>query len=176
MMQSADRHCHVTQCPSVAKGAAKPLRRQRSAGFSLIELLVSTLILGVALVACSQLCLTGMYTYQKARSISVATQRAQYEQEKLQNLPFNIIATALDADSCKLVPSLYPASTYQQITNNGQRGVAFTLGDVPDGHGTVMLSHFKGYQHILQIDITVWWQGTTPADTPVKITTLITSK
>ena len=144
-------------------------RRSRR-GFTLIELLVAILVLSLALVSLGQLYLAGMWTTQKARYMSLATQRAQAEMERVQDLGvLRLRDTPLNA---------YPDTEYQH--RDDSLGVSFTDDTLPGGRGTVSWSAYPpntaGNEHMLKVDIVISWDGAARTRSQVEVTTLLTNK
>lgn len=138
-------------------------------GFSLIEILVAISITSISLVALSQLYTYSMWMYERGRNTSIASQRAQYELEKIQNLQFNILK-----NSAHLIDdSRYSAlEGYSELPTNN--GVQFPLPELRGGRGTITISNFRDYEHILQIVIEITWQSPQRTITPVRVVTLMT--
>ncbi|HEY3379323.1 MAG TPA: prepilin-type N-terminal cleavage/methylation domain-containing protein [Armatimonadota bacterium] len=141
--------------------------RSRS-GFTLVELLISCVILGIGMVALLHLYMVSMWSYQKARYIALATVRAQHELEKAENLKFNVMR-----DRANLIgDSRYQASEgYSELV--GRNGVEFAISALPNGHGTVTVSNFHGHANLLQIEIRISWEGPSPTQSPIHMSTLL---
>jgi prepilin-type N-terminal cleavage/methylation domain-containing protein len=159
------------------------MRLRRHTGFTLVEVLISVIILAVGLLALSQLYVTGMYTYQKARNMSLATQRASREMERAQNFTFTLINSAHSQN--KIVPDLYPAPEYTAFADPNDadlKGVNFDVPELPEGVGTVIFSHFydntqgKEMPNLLQVDVLIEWGGKPNTQTPIHLVTLIANK
>ncbi|MHB9025138.1 MAG: type II secretion system protein [Armatimonadota bacterium] len=158
--------------PGQALDAPRPARRS---GFSLVELLVSVVILGIGLVALIQLYMGALWSYQKGRYLSLATQRAQLEYEKVQNLGFY----GLDNGPTDF--------TYLRTQSGGEYtwltaspGVSFTVNSLPNGRGTVTWQHFPvngaGSANMLKVDIRILWDGSQKSQSDVRIVTLLANK
>lgn len=151
-------------------------RRYRR-GFSLVELLVSVVILSLGLIGLSQLHMAAMWTYYKTRDLSIATQRAQLELEKAQNLGFNLLdhGTLVAADPA---PTCYSASEYSLLTTG--RGVQFQVPSLPAGVGTVKIAKFTPggvpKQNLITVTIEITWDGPPRARSHVKIFTMLANK
>ncbi|HEX2950178.1 MAG TPA: prepilin-type N-terminal cleavage/methylation domain-containing protein [Armatimonadota bacterium] len=137
-------------------------------GLTLIELLVSCFILAVGLVGLSQLYITAMWSYQKARYMSLATQRAQYELERVENFKFNVMQ-----NSANLInDSVYPAAAGYSTLSAGN-GVQFSMNDLPNGRGTITVSHFNNQANLLRVDIQISWKEPRQTVSPIRISTLL---
>ncbi|MHB9130065.1 MAG: type IV pilus modification PilV family protein [Armatimonadota bacterium] len=147
------------------------VRRRWQRGLTIVELLASIAILGIGLVALSQLYLAAMFTYQRSYYMSVATQRAQYEYEKVQNLGFYALANGPSAES-------YMPGEYTVLSPGP--GVSFNVDQLPKGRGTVTWSRFpantQGNANQLRVVITVGWTGMKQAASDVQIISLIANK
>ena len=146
--------------------------RQRRRGFTLVELLVAILILSLALISLGQLYLAGMWTTQKARYMSIATQRARAELERVQDLGILILRNGPSEAS-------YPSSEYSYHTDG--RGVDFVEDGLPAGNvGTVSWhtssSYDTGYQYLLVVNVSISWNGPSKSRTRIVFTTLLTNK
>lgn len=160
------------------------MRMKRRSGFTLVEVLISVVILTVGLLAVSQLYVTGMVTYQKARNMSLAAQRAQRELERVQNLTYTLIHTAY-VDN-KIVPNLYPTAlgyaAYTDPNDSEVKGVTFTVDELPEGTGTVTFQPYfhptlgKTVPNLLQVDVNIEWGGKPSTQTPVHLITLVVNK
>jgi len=123
-------------------------------------------ILSLGLIALSQLYLAGMYTYKKARFMSVATQRAQQELERVHDLKYNGLAYGTLIDATRFPPDEYTALFFR-------RGVRFTVDELPQGYGTIVIAKYNGYTHLLKVTISVKWGGMEQTRSDVVISTLI---
>lgn len=152
------------------KLCARYRTRRPRRGFSLAELLVSIVILGLAMVALGNLYLAGMWTTHKARYLSVATQRAQYEMEKVQDLGLLNLLNGPSEES-------YPTTEYTHRLDG--RGVSFNVESLPFGEGSVSWQNWppnmKGNQYLLKVDIVINWEGPRSAASNVHVTTLVTN-
>jgi len=145
--------------------------RRRPRGFTLMELLVALLILSLALISLSQLYLAGMWTVQKARYLSLATQRAQAELERANDLG---ILSLLNGPS----EASYPISEY--TWHEDGRGVDFTEDSLPNSQGTLTWQNWPtgetGSDQLLKVDIILTWKGAARSRSQVHVTTLLTNK
>lgn|GEM_PF-1975578 len=144
-------------------------RRPRR-GFTLVELLVAMLILGLALISLSQLYLAGMWSTQKARYLSIATKRAQSELERAQDLGLLILRNGPSEDS-------YPTAEYTH--HDDGRGVDFLAPPLPNGEGSVTWQFWPpdtdGNEYMLKVTIDVTWEGSRRSRSLVSLSTLLTN-
>lgn len=150
-------------------------RRHHLRAFTLVELLVSCLIISLGLVAASQLYVTAMWTTQKARYLSVASQRAQFELEKVRNLGFGGLVNGVNSSTPELEDSYMP-EYYTYLPSN--LGVGFKIGDLPNGRGTV---NWKPYPDgtalksakMFEVTIEILWDGSTRDKSKVRLCTFV---
>jgi len=142
----------------------------RRPGISLVELLVSVLIVSLGLVALSQLFVSALWTYQKAHYLSIATQQAQYEMEKVRDL--GVLRLMNGVDTTAYPPAVYTANG----TNNG---VTFQVPTLPGGAGSVLWTPYPAgatnNQYLQQVVIAITWTGARRAKSVVNVTTLVTN-
>jgi len=140
-------------------------------GFTLVELLVTLLILGMALISLSQLYLAGMWTTQKARYMSIATKRAQSEIERTQDLGLLILRNGPSEDS-------YPAAEYTYHADG--RGVDFQTPPLPDGRGSVTWQFWPPNtaenEYLLKVTTHITWEGSSRSRSVVNVCTLLTNR
>lgn len=145
--------------------------RQFRRGFTLVELLVTLLILGLALVSLSQLYLAGMWTTQKAQYMTIATKRAQAEIERTQNLGLLILRNGPNEES-------YPSADYTYHSDG--HGVDFVAPPLPNGRGSVTWQFWPpntaGNQYLLKVTANVSWDGSTRSRSMVNVSTLLTNR
>ena len=135
-----------------------------------MELLVSIFLLALGLVSLSQLYLSSMWAYQKARDMSVATQQAQYEMEKVRDLGVLNLMNGVDTTA-------YPTSVY--TANAGNNGVTFLVHALPGGTGSVVWTPYPtgatNNQYLQKVVIAITWTGARRALSTVNVTTLVTN-
>lgn len=145
---------------------------------TLVEILVAILILGVGIVGLSNLYLATMWTYQKARNLSLATQRAELELENIQRQAATAY-TALTDTSKPLIPACYSAVIYSALPSG--RGVSFKVPGLPGGSGkiTITTDPFKKNRpedaKLASASIVITWTGSKRGQSNVSLTTLITN-
>ena len=151
-----------------------PRSRPSSRGFTLVEVLVALVILGVGLVSLIQLFIVAMWSYQKAHYLSIATQHAQYEFERVENFGCNVMK---QTPANLLNSAIYdPNAGYtQHYTAGVADGIQIAENDLPSGRCTVIVSPFRSTANtnIIEVTISVTWTGITPTVSPVTIYTLL---
>jgi prepilin-type N-terminal cleavage/methylation domain-containing protein len=135
---------------------------------TLIELLVSIVIISIGLVALSQLYMSAMWTYQKSRSLSLATERAQLELEKVHAVGYE----GLQLDPLTQNP-LFPSTVYTATTN--PHGVTFPVDTLVGGSGKITVQPYQEggapVDNIVQVVVEIDWDGAPRAQTNVRIVT-----
>lgn len=141
----------------------------RRRGFTIVELLVSLVILGVGLIGLLQLYMAATVTYQKGRCLSLATGRVQQELEKVHHLGYTGLMT-----NPLIHNTRYPASEYTALT--GARGVQFDMAALPNGHGTITIGDLMedgaAVPNIAVVTLEITWDGVPAAQSKVVITTM----
>ncbi|HEX2949654.1 MAG TPA: prepilin-type N-terminal cleavage/methylation domain-containing protein [Armatimonadota bacterium] len=145
-------------------------------GFSLVELLVSVVILAIGLVALSQLYLAALWTYHCAQYTSIAAERAQQELETVQRLGADSYTPLTDS-----TPSCYPSTVYTSYSAG--HGVQFQVPELPRGHGTVVITKnpflqtpASDYQQLASAVITITWQPSSTKQSTVSLITYLTPR
>lgn len=149
-------------------------RHSRARGFSLVEILVSSLILGLSLVAMSQLYMGAMWTYEKARKLTVATDRAHYELEKVRNLGYNMLINGINYNNQAMEDAYLPSEYSYQSTG---MGVTFTVNGLPQGRGSVLWAPYPtgtplSTCKMMQVTVKIEWDGSPKAQSAVTLNTL----
>ena len=138
------------------------MRQGRQHGFSLIELLVVIVILGLGLATIACLFTGAIVTNTKARRINTATERAQQEVEKLRSGGF--ASAVVDSE-------IFPtAKGYTIITQNANRTgrIGFAVTGLPGAQGTIDIDYYSNvsgvFPNLKVVTVGVTWQGgsTTP--------------
>lgn len=105
-------------------------------GFTLIELLAVIFILGVGLTGVSMLFVAGIVSSSKSRRISMATDTAQKQMERIRSAGFS--GSIVDADV------FTEADGYtileEQADKTGR--VGFAVPDLPNGQGVIEIRHY----------------------------------
>lgn len=142
-------------------------RRDRR-GLTLIELLVSCVILGIGLVGLSNMYLAGMRMYLSAQYTSVAAQRAQYELERAQSLRFTVLQNSAHLINDAWYPT---ADGYQELST--QNGVEFDIKELPRGYGRITVSRFQQNPSLLLVEIFISWNGGLNTSSSTTVSTLL---
>lgn len=153
-------------------------RRHQRSGFSLIELLVSCIILSIALIAFGQLFLAGYLTMEKARYLSLATIRAENEIERLSFIEYD---SMLNGPSITDYPTAVEGGTYQHFFNeDGTRGVRFPVEDLPGGQGELSWrrSSLAGISdtNLLEVVVRITWDAQQRLQSDVVVSTLLVNR
>lgn len=152
-------------------GSMRYSARARRRGFTLVELLVSVLILGMAMVSLGQLYIASNLTAQKARYLSLATQRAGAEMEKAEDLGILSLQNGPNSAS-------YDTASYSYNSDN--KGVTFTTNEPPNGQGSVTWVNWPpntaGNSNLLKVDVILTWHAAGIPSSQVHLTTLLTNK
>jgi len=113
----------------VRRAEARPrLRPKGEAGFTLIEVLITTVILGIGLVGVGSMVTYGVVSHRKSVNYTVAAARAIQEMERIRDAGF--LGANVGTD-------LFPYPTYQ-ILNASQ--VGFTPSGLKDGQGVITIA------------------------------------
>jgi prepilin-type N-terminal cleavage/methylation domain-containing protein len=143
----------------------------RRRGFSLIEILVTTVVLAIGVVAASGLAITGISSARKAKNLQIATHCAQQQVERIVNAGFN--AARVDA---AYFPSPY---TILQQNADGTGRIGFPVPELPRATGAIELAAYAGptgtypTNYLKSIQVTVAWHGSRHVSGTVTATGLI---
>lgn len=152
----------------------------RRAGFTLVELMVASVILAIAIIGLAQLYLTALSAFEKSRYLSVATGRAQLELERVQETPYSeLLKSVNNADFIEItadgvddpIGAFLDLDGYTQLAGNN--GVHFTVDGLPSGEGLITFQKYNNYESLLMVTIEITWEGARPARSPVKVVTLL---
>ncbi len=139
-------------------------------GFTLVEILISLVILSLGLVSMSQLYVAAMWTTQKARYLSLATQRAQFEYENVQSLGAAALMGGPNDE-------MYDPTEYQ-FTPSVNR-VDFQVESLPESACWVTWANYPatgtGFDQQVKVDIVISWLGPRKSRSDVTLSTLLTN-
>jgi len=128
-----------------------------SNGFSLIELMAVILLLGIGLTSVSMLFVAGIISSSKSRRISIASDAAQKQMERIRSAGFS---------GCIVDDEVFtPAAGYtiieQQADKTGR--VGFTVDELPGTQGIIDIRTYDGgsgyYPNLKDVTVTVTWTG-----------------
>lgn len=145
----------------MSKASARLSRR----GMTLVELLVTVLILGIALVALSQMFVTGVLAANKARNIQIATNRVMQEIEKAKDMGYlNLVV-----DSTHFPPP------YTILDNNV---VGFNVTGLRDAQGLLVIEPYPqpSTDNLKRVTATVSWGGSRFTSGDITVNTLVANR
>ena len=149
------------------------MRRRKARGFSLVEILVSVLIISLAFVAFSQLFISAIWLHKKAQYQTAAAKRAQNEVERAIYLGDTTYSTLLNPTTTNAIitsscyPSGYTVSS-ATMAHQFQRTVSFSMSGLPGGSGSVVytanpFNYTRGQdakdQELASVVVTITWSG-----------------
>jgi prepilin-type N-terminal cleavage/methylation domain-containing protein len=132
--------------------------KRRARGFSLIELLVVIVILGIGLTAIGALFIAGTISAAKSRRINTARNLAQKELERLRSAGFA---------GCIVDPDIFTAAegyTIIQQHSDGTGSIGFPTAGLPPGsQGSITIAFYQSgagyYPNLKDISVAVTWPG-----------------
>ena len=146
----------------------------RRSGFSLIELLVTVVLLAIGLVALSSLFVVGIISDMKAERIQVATNRARQELERVRSAGYS--GALIHTDVFK------PGDGYTIVEQNPDLtgAVGFTDPRLPASSGTVRIRYYDSgagvYPNLKQVSVTLSWGGGRRTQGTVRSDTLLANR
>ena len=148
--------------------------RRRTRGFSLIELMVVVVILGIGLTSVSMLFATGIISNTKAERINIATHAAQKQVERLRSAGFN---------GCVADPEVFAAEdgyTILEQQPNLTGVIGFAVPELPSAQGTIEIRLYQAatgyYPNLKTCTATVTYPGGGPTGGTVTLQTLIANR
>jgi prepilin-type N-terminal cleavage/methylation domain-containing protein len=140
-------------------------------GFTLLELLVVVVILGIGLTALSGVFVSALVSDMKGERLATATYRAQEELERIRGAEFG---NAL-VDS-----TIFPSSEgYTIIQQNANKTgvVGFSVPGLPGAIGRITIAYYQSpvgiYPNLKDIRVTITWGGGRQAQSSVVLGTLL---
>ena len=94
-------------------------RKKREDGFTLIEVLVTIMVLAVVLIALFSCFLFGFTVISRMRQASIATQCLQEQLELIRNMPFNDILSLDSSFTNESLPLLEDSSGILSLEDSG---------------------------------------------------------
>jgi prepilin-type N-terminal cleavage/methylation domain-containing protein len=133
-------------------------RHRRRAGFTIIEVLATAVILGVGLVGVGSMVTYATISHQKSVNYTVASDRATQELERIREASYvgAVVGTAL-----------FPAGTYTIVNSTT---ASFTVPDLSHGTGLITLDEDSEakvinpstglpYNNLKKAAVTITWSG-----------------
>jgi len=150
------------------------MMRSKTRGFSLVELLVATVILGLGLTSVSMLFVAGIVSGQKAERLSTAVNAVQQQMERLRSAGFS---------GCVVDPEIFtPDEGYSIIQANGDGSgvIGFPATDLSNGQGTITIDFYNStsgyYPNLKQVTVALAWVGGGVTAGSVSMTGLIANR
>ncbi len=135
-------------------------RSRDTAGLSLPEVLLATVIIMIAILGIVGLFPTALQNVQYGGHMSQASSLAQAMIERIRTESFDTVSNYNDLDTQNAPPGGLPASVlthFTQWTNN--IAPASPVGALPQGWGTVQIQEDAlGLPDLKQVTVTVGWQ------------------
>ncbi len=94
-------------------------RKNREDGFTLIEVLVTIMVLAVVLIALFSCFIYGFTVISRVRQASIATQCIQEELERIRNMPFDDILSLDSSFTNESLPLLEDSSGILSLEDSG---------------------------------------------------------
>jgi len=150
------------------------MMRSKSRGFSLVELLVATIILALGLTSVSMLFVAGIVSGQKAERLSTAVNAVQQQMERLRSAGFS---------GCVVDPEIFTsAEGYSIVQDNGDGTgvIGFSTSDLSNAQGTVSIALYNSasgyYPNLKQVTVALAWVGGGVTAGSVSMTSLIANR
>jgi len=150
------------------------MMRSKTRGFSLVELLVATIILGLGLTSVSMLFVAGIISSQKAERLSTAVNAVQQQMERLRSAGFS---------GCVVDPEIYTSDEgYSIVQDNGDGTgvIGFSTSDLSNAQGTVTIDLYNSasgyYPNLKQVTVALAWVGGGVTAGSVSMTSLIANR
>jgi prepilin-type N-terminal cleavage/methylation domain-containing protein len=139
--------------------------RHNRRGMTLVELLVSVVLLAIALVTVSQMFVGGVISAGKARNVQIATNRALQEIEKAKDMGYlNLVV-----DTAHFPP---PYTIVDSTT------VGFAIDTLPDAQGRLVITPYPlpTTENLRRVTATVTWGGSRFTSGSVTVGTLVANR
>ena len=146
-----------------------------SKGFTLIEVLVAAMILGIGLVGVSSMVYYGVLSHQKSAHYTIAGEKAMQEIERIRDAGY--LGALVDAIR-------FPSPTYT-IVNSTTAG--FAVPELPSGQGTITIAEDteaqainpatgQPYQNMKRVTVTIAWGGSRQSNGFYSLASLIANR
>jgi len=134
-------------------------------GMTLVELLVTVVILAIALVALSQMFVSGVLAAKKARNVQIATNRAMQEVEKAKDMGY--LNLVVDYDH-------FP-SPYTILDDNM---IGFDVAGLRDAQGRLEIEPYPqpDSDNLKRVTASVSWGGGRYTSGSITVNTLVTNR
>ena len=150
-------------------------KRAGCGGFTLIEVMVAAMILGIGLVGVSSMVYYGVLSHQKSAHYTIAGQKAMQEMERIRDGGY--LGAVVD----------YSRFPYPNSYIVGSDTVRFQVSDLPNGQGTITIgedneaqvnnpSTGAPYLNMKRVQIAVTWGGGHRASGAYNLVTLVSNR
>jgi len=127
-------------------------------GFTLIEVLVAAVVLGIGMVGVSSMVYFGVRSHQKSAEYTIAAERAMQEMERVREAGYGGAIVSI---------GLFPSTTYQIVNSST---VNFGVSELTNGQGVITIGDDveaqatnpatgQPYQNMKRVTVTVTWGG-----------------
>ena len=145
------------------------------AGFTIIEVLVAAIILGIGLVGVSSMVYFGVLSHQKSANYTIAGQKAMQEMERIRDSGY--LGALVDATH-------FPTASYTIVDSST---VHFSVPELTGGQGAITIAEDneaqqinpatgQPYQNMKRVTITVTWGGSHRLKGSYSLVTLIANR
>ena len=151
------------------------LRHQRSGGFTLIEVLVAAMVLGIGLVGVSSMVYYGVLSHQKSANYTIAGEKAMQEMERIRDAGY--LGALVDL-------AHFPSPSYQIVNAST---VSFGVPELTSGLGVITIAEDsqaqainpatgQPYLNMKQVSVAVSWGGSQRLRGSYNLATLISNR
>lgn len=160
-------------CPRCAERRGWRLARTRS-GFTLLELVVTIVLLVIGLVALSSLFVVGIISDVKAERIQVAANRVRQELERMRSAGYS--GALIHTDVFKSGDGYTITEQNPDLTG----AVSFTEARLPASSGTLEIRYYASgagiYPNLKRVSVSLSWGGGRRTQGAVYASTLIANR
>jgi prepilin-type N-terminal cleavage/methylation domain-containing protein len=161
-----------------AAGLLRPTKlgyEARKGGFTLIEVLVAAMVLGIGLVGVSSMVYYGVLSHQKSANYTIAGQKAMQEMERIRDAGY--LGAVVDY-------AHFPSPNYQIVDASTAR---FSVPELTGSQGTITINEDNEaqavnpgtgapYLNMKQVSVTVSWGGSQRLSGAYNLVTLISNR